>query len=494
MPLMLRCGPPAFASLIALVCCSAAPAASLEHQTQSRATDLPSGPQKHMTTETGYRGIWYANQPQKDQYRYKYSGGLGTYPQQHLPLAIYCKPADKTFFCYGGTDETGSQLLDMVAFFDHATGRLSRPVVVCRRSTIDAHYNPTLGLDEKGHIYVFCNSHGTGYEMRPDAPDHGKAYILRSDKPFSIDSFTTVHTTNFSYSQPWWIEGRGFLWLHTRYSGNRRFLHWAVSPDGLKWSEPQRLAAVHNGHYQISWRRGTLVATAFDLHPPQGGLNQRTNIYFLQTDDMGRTWRTVDGKEVSPPLTTEQAAAPALVHDYRSQKLLVYLKDLTFDAAGRPVILYLTSRGHESGPANDPRIWYTARWTGSKWDLREVTRSDHNYDHGSLYIEPDGSWNVIAPTDPGPQAYGTGGEIVWWRSTDEGTTWKRHLTLTSGSRYNHTYVRRPVDAHAGFYALWADGDAFGKSLSSLYFCDSKGQVFRMPHSVKDDAPAPQRLP
>jgi hypothetical protein len=37
----------------------------------------------------GYRGIWYMNQPLKDEYRFKYSGGFATYPQQHTPIAIY---------------------------------------------------------------------------------------------------------------------------------------------------------------------------------------------------------------------------------------------------------------------------------------------------------------------------------------------------------------------------------------------------------------------
>ena len=35
--------------------------------------------------DTGYRGVWYANQPSGDEYRYKYSGGFATYPHQTLP-------------------------------------------------------------------------------------------------------------------------------------------------------------------------------------------------------------------------------------------------------------------------------------------------------------------------------------------------------------------------------------------------------------------------
>ena len=56
-----------------------------------------------LQSDDGYRGIWYYNQPTKDEYKYKYSGGMATYPQQHIPFAIYSPQANKTFFCYGGT-------------------------------------------------------------------------------------------------------------------------------------------------------------------------------------------------------------------------------------------------------------------------------------------------------------------------------------------------------------------------------------------------------
>ena len=80
----------------------------------------------------------------------------------------------------------------------------------------------------------------------------------------------------------------------------------------------------------------------------------------------------------------------------------MYLKEVAFNNDGHPVILYMTSAGYESGPKSDPHIWHTARWTGAKWEIREVTRSDHNYDFGALWIEPDKTWRIIAPTLPGP--------------------------------------------------------------------------------------------
>ena len=195
--------------------------------------------------------------------------------------------------------------------------------------------------------------------------------------------------------------------------------------------------------------------------------------------DFGKTWVTVDGKPVTTPVT--DVKNPALVRDYESEERLVYLKDLQFDAEGRPILLYLTSKGYAAGPANDPRIWYTARWTGRDWQIRTFTTSDHNYDMGSLYIEADGTWRIFAPTEPGPQPYGAGGEIALWSSTDQGQSWKKEKVLTKNSPRNHTYVRRPLHAHPDFYALWADGDTRQASESHLYFTNqTSDRVWKLP--------------
>lgn len=433
--------------------------------------------------DDGYRGIWYCNQPSNDQYVFKYSGGFATYPQQQLPIAYYSKQANKTFFCYGGTVKGKRELLHMVSYYDHSTGKVPRPTILLNKQTEDAHDNPVLMLDDTGYVWIFSNSHGTA---RP-------AYIHKSTKPFSVDQFERIWAGNFSYGQPWWLPGQGFLFLHTRYTEKGRSLFWMTSADGVSWTEPHLLSRIALGHYQISWRDGTRVATVFNYHPRPLGLNARTNLYYLETRDQGRTWQTVEGKAVQTPLS--EVRNPALVHDYQAEKLLVYLKDFEFDAQGRPVILYLTSRGYASGPANDPRTWYTARWTGSRWEIRPFTTSDHNYDFGSLYIEPDGAWRIIAPTEPGPQPYCTGGEMVMWISRDQGQTWKKLRQLTSHSSFNHTYARRPVNAHPDFFALWADGDAKKPSESSLYFTNKTGtHVWRLPPLMKEQFERPQIIP
>ncbi len=443
------------------------------------ATSIAAAP---LPTDHGYRGIWYSNQPTGDRYVYKYSGGFATYPQQQSPIAIYSPQVRKTFFCYGGTPEGRQRLLHMVSYFDHQTGLVPRPRILLDKQTDDAHDNPVMSVDSQGYIWIFSNAHGTA---RP-------AFIHRSSKPYSIDEFELVWEGNFSYGHPWWIPEEGFLFLHTRYTDKGRSLFWTRSADGRAWEPPVLLARFELGHYQITCRSGRRVATAFNFHPLPVGLNARTNLYYLETDDFGRTWKTVDDRIVQLPLASPEN--PALVHDYRREGLLVYLKTLEFDAGGRPVILFLTSKGWEPGPRNDPRIWRTARWTGSAWLIREAFRSDHNYDFGSLYIEPDGVWRIIAPTDPGPQPYGAGGEMVMWVSRDQGASWRRMRTLTRNSPRNHTYARKPVNAHPQFYALWADGDTRRPSQSWLYFTDREGTaVWRLPPRMTDEFARPERV-
>ncbi len=424
-----------------------------------------------LAEDDGYRGIWYAVGKTNDQYAYKYSGGMATYPQQHAPTAIYAPAVNKTFFVYGGRPRDKNRLLHMVSYFDHASKTLPRPRILLDKKTDDAHDNPTLTIDKQGHLWIFSNSHGTS---RP-------SFVHRSTEPYAIASFERVLTTNFSYAQPWNLANGSHIVLHTHYKSGRG-LHWMTSPDGLTWSDPHPLAHVEQGHYQVSWSDGRRVATAFNYHPKQGGLDARTNLYYLETADAGRTWQTVDGRAVTTPLTAVDNSALAI--DYQSQGLLVYLKQVKFDADGHPMVLYLTSKGHEPGPINDPRTWRIARWSGEQWAVHDVTTSDHNYDYGSLYSESDAAWRLIAPTEPGAQRYSTGGAMVLWTSTDRGHSWQQEKQLTHDLARNHSYARQPIAAHPDFYAFWADGDTRQPSDSALYFTDRAGShVWRMPENM-----------
>ncbi|MGN0188540.1 MAG: BNR-4 repeat-containing protein [Candidatus Cryptobacteroides sp.] len=438
------------------------------------------------TVQPGYRSIWFQLGKMTD-YGVKYSGGYGTYTAKHSPMAVYAPEVDKTFFVYGGTpSEKERKLLCMVGCFDHKTGMVCRPVVVYDKGKLgvnDPHDNPAIIIDSEGYLWVYVAGRGN---KRP-------GHRFRSVRPYDISEFELQNSSIMAYPNPRYVPGKGHFLFFTRYDGVRQ-LFFQTSPDGKTWSDYRQIASIKDGketlsgHYQIIGQCGNKLATAFNRHL-NGACDTRTNIYYLQTEDFGQTWTTVDGTEVELPVTTKDH--PCRVLEVESKGKNVYIKDVNFDADGNPLILYVMSDGFESGPANGPREWYVAHWTGKKWDFQYVTASTHNYDTGSIYVEGK-VWRVIGPTEAGPQKWGSGGEVASWTSKGNGK-WKKDRQYTMNSPLNHHYVRRPYDAKDPFYAYWADGNPDKQSICHLYFGDSKGNVWRLPYDMKDEWEKPEKV-
>ena len=243
--------------------------------------------------------------PTNDVYAYKYSGGMGTYTAKHQPFAIYSKEANKTFFCFGGTNDNNSTLFHNVSYYDHSNGKVANPTIILDKHTTDAHDNPVISLDDEGYIYVFSTAHGI---ERP-------SYISRSVKPYDISKFKLLNSTqiiagkevpfnNFSYFQVWHKKGKGFIALLTKYNEKgHHVIGFMTSEDGEKWGEWKVIAHIDLGHYEVSAEQGGKVALAFNYHPEGRGLNYRTNLYYLETLDWGKSWQTAAGKKVELPFS-----------------------------------------------------------------------------------------------------------------------------------------------------------------------------------------------
>lgn len=443
----------------------------------------------------GYRGIWWAHGPVRDRPgvksydwpHFKYSGPLSfAWGHTLTPMAVYAPEVNKTFFVYGG--DTGPQdryLMIMISYYDHQHHRVPRPKIVRdQRGVDDPHDNPSLTIDADGHIWVFIAGRGR----------HRPGQIFRSAEPYCIDKFEKIISREQTYSQIWHVPERGFFHLLTLYTAGRE-LYWETSRNGDDWTDQpaenlSKLAGF-GGHYQVSRNLGAKIGTAFNYHP-EGLVDRRTNLYYLQTTDFGETWTTIDGTRVQTPL--DQVHNPALITDYESQGKVVYPSKLLFDADGHPVILYITSFGASPSPKNDPREWKITRWTGQHWVTTRVTTSDHNYDMGSLYIDGD-QWTLIAPALSGPQPYFTGGEVGVWSTDDPDREWwplKRRVTRDSP--FNHCYLRRPHNPVDPFFAMWADSDSSRSSLSRLYFTNSTGdRLYKLPYKMDGDYAEPRLL-
>ncbi|GAB5562371.1 MAG: BNR-4 repeat-containing protein [Synoicihabitans sp.] len=422
--------------------------------------------------DLGYRGIWFELN-QKYEYGDKYSGGLGTYTAKHRPLAIHAPEVGMTFFVYGGTTNAAEKhLLCMIGAYDHTTDEIVRPTVVHDKEGVDdPHDNPSLLIDEAGYLWVFVSGRG---KARP-------GFKYRSEQPYDISSFARVTEEEMTYPQPWNLAGGGMLHFFTKYTGVRE-LYFETSPDGFTWSDDLKLAGIREeghsrgGHYQVSSTHGTKVGTFFNRHP-DGVVDQRTDLYYLESADGGESWTTAGGEAVSIPV--EDLASPTRAENYAALGKNVYLKDMAFDASGHPICLYVTSGGHEPGPMNAPREFKITRWDGARWVTHSVAPTGHNYDMGSLYLEDD-RWTVIVPTGEGPQRHGTGGEIVRYSSADQGKNWQLEQRITRDSPRNHGYVRRPENAVDPFWYFWADGNPDTLSISRLYIGDSTGRYRALP--------------
>jgi len=433
----------------------------------------------------GYREIWFELN-QKYEYGDKYSGALATYTAKHIPMAVYSPKVDKTFFVYGGTkSENERYLLCMIGEYDHKTGMVAKPTVVFDKQGInDPHDNPSLMIDDKGYIHVFISGRGN---VRP-------GYKFRSKKPFNIDEFEKITEEEMTYPQPW-NTSKGYLHLFTKYTGIRQ-LYFETSVDGINWTEDKLLAAImkkkgeKSGHYQLSaCFNGGKIGTFFNRHP-NGDVDKRTDIFYVETANMGQTWTDVQGNLLEIPLL--KCDTPARVINYQLQGKNVYLKDMGFDSLGNPVLLYIRSNGHEPGPMSAPYEWCITFWNGKKWLTTVVTESDHNYDMGSLFIS-EKDWKIVGPTIIGPQKWGVGGELALWQSTDKGKSWHFIKQLTHNSKFNHSYVRRPVNYKPPFCFFWASGHSHLFSKSHLYFGDFDGNIWQLPYEMKKDHEKPLKI-
>lgn len=442
--------------------------------------------------DDGYRGIWFTLGQYTDvpygkgnwkgfwDYGDKYSGGLGTYTAKHVPIAIYAPEVKKTFFCYGGSKGGKRYLYNMISYYDHVKDRVPRPTIVHDKGGVDdPHDNASLAIDETGHLWVYVAGRG---RIRP-------GFVYRSVKPYDITQFALISSDEICYPQPWPIPGKGIFELFTKYTGVRE-LYWNFrKPDGSR-GEDQKLAGME-GQYQTSFRRGNRVITAMNRHPG-GHPDRRTDLYYVETRDLGATWQNVAGTTIKTPLTDPNNAA--LVKAYSKEGRLVYLNSITLDADGNPVILVVTSSSHLAGPQGEPRAWEVLHHKNGHWLVHVVTYSTHNYDTGPLWIEADGTWRIVGPTEAGPQHWGGGGEIAVWTSRDEGNTWQKTRDVTWNSPRNHSYVRPVVGAESDspFAMLWADGHADKMSVSRLYFANREGTVVRrLPYDMKDPFATPE---
>lgn len=370
-----------------------------------------------------------------DGYGVPYSArGASGVDMRPVHAAVYADAARKTFFAYlAATPDDPVR----VGFFDHASGTVPKPVILPIGPEFGAVDSVGVAIDDQGFIWVGLS-----------AAKGGPAAVYKSDKPYDIAAFARLAGPAMANAKLWQVPNQGFLMIGQRTESNGVAPWFANSVDGLKWSEPVKLATIDTGHTFIAARQLTKVGVAIATWTAGQTAADATNIYYLETSDAGRTWQDVRHVNLTLPVTGKEQGL--LAWDYRSIQWTVQFKDMGFAAAGRPVVLYLNSR--EIQPGMPPACtWTTARFVPRGWESTGILPGSCPADQGALFLEPGNAWRLFTVRNgkpvPGQE------DFIAWFTMDQGRSWFKRAMISDRPSELHTLVH-VADAQPDFYALW----------------------------------------
>jgi len=197
--------------------------------------------------------------------------------------------------------------------------QVPRPRLLLNKHTEDAHDNRRCRCDDRGHLWIFSSSHGTG---RP-------SFIHRSTKPWSIGpnssapgSPTSLHAAVVCGGRRGFCSAPALRGRQVQGIDATRLLFWMTSADGRQWNEPEMLAGIEMGGLPGELAHSAQrVVTAFDFHPSPTGLIRAPTFTMSKPVTSGARGVTSRGSETLPLTRTNN---PALAYDSRAEGRLLF--------------------------------------------------------------------------------------------------------------------------------------------------------------------------
>lgn len=309
-----------------------------------------------------------------------------------------------------------------------------RRVVSVGRTGRDDHNNPALVVRPGGKLLVFFSPH-SGRER----PFHvvSRMYYRETIRGHDIRRWTRTRTVpvnargelGYTYPNPVSIGGgrtfvawRGGCWRPT--FAIRKGSHWSPAREIVRGPKRQRPYAKYAPGKPGS---GVVHACYTEAHPAQA----RTNVYCLNFHE--GTFRRSDGRVVgSVRRLPMPASAGDLVYRYEQALGRAWVMDVSDDGNGNTVVVYSV------GFNRNWQRFYSARWTGSAWQVSRITPaySDNRqrfragaFETGGIAIDPQDP-DVVYPA----RIVGGRGIVERWTSPDHGLTWVRDRRLSPGGR------------------------------------------------------------
>lgn len=302
---------------------------------------------------------------------------------------------------------------------------------------IDDHDNPAILVRSDGKLQVFYSHHG------------GKKMFFRIGEDISSWGPEKEVGTNtpggwgYTYPNPVQLSAENDR-IHLFWRGGNFNPAHSTSSDGVDWSPAKTLIKVERERPYVKVASDgvdTIHLAYTDGHPRETA----TSLYYARYTD-GK-WHRANGRRIADP-----PFAPAegdRIWNVAGKRHHAWIHDVAFDGQGRPRIVYAVFHS-----AHDHRYRY-ARWTGSAWEDRQITKAGRYFDDDGGEEQYSGGI-VFDHADPNTvylsRQVGGHFHVERWKTTNGGRTWARR-SLTAGS---HEKNVRPFVVRGGG-PMWMRG-------------------------------------
>lgn len=387
--------------------------------------------------------------------------------------ASWCWFNDPRAVCYKGTHNriyagytAGSTGSVAIAQIDLDTDTTT-PGVLHSAFEVDDHSAPGLVIIPSGKIMAFYAQHNT---------TTGQVLYKTSTNPEDVTVFGAEKTIqaspagqNACYPNPHLLSaegtpgtGRMYVFFRDNHSQLSYVTSDNYSATTPTWSATQCLitngstAFIYNKQINNGVDRIDIGFTddAPDLAGTQGQTVGTNNLYhcYIKNGNVYNAAGTLISSlaALGSGLTPSQLTA-CLVRT-QAEGGPYWMWDITYDSSGHPCFVYVSY----PNPDWSGIVYHYARWTGSAWQLSEITVAGKSMSStnqntsggtstpsyaGGIGILPDDVSTVYlsrqVPKTGCPDAF----EIERWRTPDNGVTWAKVNTVTPGSYTKNT---RPV--------------------------------------------------
>jgi BNR repeat-containing family member/PKD domain/Concanavalin A-like lectin/glucanases superfamily len=373
-----------------------------------------------------------------------------------------------------------------VMSYDHSTGERVTAVLQARLNQ-DDHANPSIHVRPDGRLMVFYSAH-VGPEM----------YFRVSMQPGDVSSWSEPQTipTNtpggfgFTYPNPIRLEDEQRTYLFWR--GGNYNPTYSIQEDGSSsWSPARNLIHMEAERPYVKYASsgGDTIHVAYtDAHPNEYG---DVNIYYARVRD--GTIERADGGDIGT--LAGGPIAPAQGDRIFDRPEQAWVHDVAADGGGNPVIVFASFHSED-----DHRYWY-ARWTGSAWELHDITPAGGSFRENRRVRDFYSGGLTLDHEDPSrvylSRQVGAGWQVEAWTTANGGANWSSEAVSLPVAERNVRPVtpRGMVDPFGeDLSVIWMRGaypeyDAYGTSITSGWSAANRPPVADAEPTVRS-GPAP----